>query len=69
MGLTGLSVAWKLAHTIFGTPIWAADLTASIAMLAFIALVIAYGVKIVCAPDKVLAEFRRPLPAIYSGHS
>ena len=61
MGLTGLSVAWKLAHAIFGMPLWASDLIALVAILAFITLVLAYGVKLAHAPDKVLAEFRHPI--------
>jgi tellurite resistance protein len=61
MGLTGLSIAWKFAHTTFNTPLWVADLIALIAVLGFTALLIAYGVKAVGAPDKVLAEFRHPI--------
>ena len=61
MGLTGLSVAWKLAHAVFDMPLWASDSIALVAILVFVALVIAYGVKIVCAPDKVWAEFRHPI--------
>jgi tellurite resistance protein len=61
MGLTGLSVAWKLAHGLLGAPLWVADLIAGIAVVAFLALVIAYGVKIVSAPDRVATEFHHPI--------
>ena len=61
MGLTGLSIAWKLANGFFGTPLWVADTIAAIAVLAFLILLIAYGVKLVCAPRKVLMEFRHPI--------
>jgi tellurite resistance protein len=61
MGLTGLSIAWKYAHTFWNAPLWISDATAIIDVLAFVALLIAYGVKTVCAPDRVLAEFRHPI--------
>jgi tellurite resistance protein len=61
MGLTGLSVAWRLAHALYGTPLWIADSTAAVSVVAFVALLIAYGVKIISAPDKVLMEFRHPI--------
>ena len=33
MGLTGLSVAWKLAHTHFGMPLWVSDAIAVISIV------------------------------------
>ena len=61
MGLTGLSIAWKFAHTILDVPLWVSDVIAIIAVVGFVALLIAYLVKAVGAPDKVLAEFRHPI--------
>jgi tellurite resistance protein len=61
MGLTGLSVAWNLAHTLFGLPLWVSQAIAAFAVAAFVSLCIAYGVKIICAPDKVILEFRHPI--------
>src|SRR5947209_13587840 len=61
MGLSGLSVAWKLAHALFGTPLWVSDAIAMISIVVFAALLIAYGIKAVCAPDKVGMEFRHPV--------
>jgi tellurite resistance protein len=61
MGLTGLSVAWKTAHTLFNAPLWIADAIAATAVAAFTALLIAYVVKLVSAPDKVRAEFHHPI--------
>ena len=61
MGLIGLSVAWKLAHTLFGMPLWISDAIGAVSLIVFVALLIAYGVKAVCAPDKVLMEFRHPI--------
>jgi tellurite resistance protein len=61
MGLTGLSIAWKLAHPLFGVPLWVSDVIGAIAVIGFLALGVAYGVKAACAPDKVRAEFRHPI--------
>ena len=36
MGLTGLSVAWRLAHARYGAPEWVALAVAALAVLAFV---------------------------------
>lgn len=61
MGLTGLSVAWRLAHLRYGVPEWIALAIAGIAILAFVLLAVAYLVKLVTAFDAVRAEFRHPI--------
>jgi tellurite resistance protein len=61
MGLTGLSIAWKLAHTFFGVPLWVSNAIAVVSILAFVALLIAYGIKAISAPGMVIAEFRHPI--------
>jgi tellurite resistance protein len=61
MGLTGLSVAWKQAHLQLGAPSFIAEAVSSIAIAAFVLLIVAYGAKIVCFPAAVLAEFRHPI--------
>jgi tellurite resistance protein len=61
MGLTGLSVAWKQAHALFGTPLWAAEAITAVSVLVFVTLLLGYGVKLMSAPDRVLAEFRHPI--------
>ena len=61
MGLTGLSVAWKQAHALFGAPLWAAEAIAAVSVLVFVTLLLGYGVKLMSAPDRVLAEFRHPI--------
>jgi tellurite resistance protein len=61
MGLTGLSVAWKQAHVLYGTPLWVAEAIAAISVVAFVALLLGYAVKLISAPDRVLAEFRHPI--------
>ena len=61
MGLTGLSVAWRLAHLRYGVPEWIALAIAGIAILAFVLLAVAYLVKLVTAFDAVRAEFHHPI--------
>jgi tellurite resistance protein len=61
MGLSGLSVAWRLASGQFATPGWIADGIAIVAAIAFTAMAAAYLAKLVAAPDAVVAEFRHPI--------
>ena len=60
MGLTGLSVAWRLAAR-YGAPGWIADDIGYVAIAAFVLISIGYAVKIVNVPRAVLAEFRHPI--------
>ena len=61
MGLTGLSVAWRLAHVRYGAPVIVADAIGGVAVAVFVALAISYGVKAATALDAVKAEFRHPI--------
>lgn len=61
MGLTGLSVAWRLAHARYGAPAWAADAIGAVAVAAFVAVALGYAVKLAAAPAAVRAEFRHPI--------
>ena len=61
MGLTGLSVAWRLAQAQFGTPGLVPQVIAATAVLAFVSLLTGYGVKLATAPDAVRVEFRHPI--------
>ena len=61
MGLTGLSVAWRLAHVRYGAPEWAADGIGVAAVAAFVLMTAGYAVKLVTAPDAVRTEFRHPI--------
>ena len=61
MGLTGLSVAWRLAQTHFGTPSWIATAIGMVALATFVTLVVGYGVKAATAPDAVAREFHHPI--------
>lgn len=61
MGLTGLSVAWRLAHQHFGAPLWISESIGAAAIAAFVALLIAYGIKALFSWDAVRAEFNHPI--------
>jgi tellurite resistance protein len=61
MGLTGLSVAWRLAHARFGVPSAIAEAVAALAVLAFVAVTIAYLTKTLQAPAAVRSEFAHPI--------
>jgi tellurite resistance protein len=61
MGLTGLALAWRLAHTHFSSPIWVADIVSILAQAAFFALAVAYLVKIIFSFDHVKKEFAHPI--------
>lgn len=64
MGLTGLSVAWALALVRYGGPRYLALVAPAIgiiAILAFVAILIGYTVKMITAFDAVRAEFRHPI--------
>ena len=57
MGLTGLSVAWRLAFVRYGAPEWISLALAGLAVLAFVLISAAYAVKLVTALPVVRAEF------------
>ena len=61
MGLSGLSIAWYLAHSHFGVPESISRWIGAIAAIAFVALAGAYLAKWVSAPDVVRAEFVHPI--------
>lgn len=61
MGLTGLSVAWKLATVQFGFPREVSIVFSTIAVLAFLALAVTYSLKILTAPEVVRNEFNHPV--------
>ncbi len=61
MGLTGLSVAWDLARSQYGAPTWIAPAVGALAVLAFVLMLVGYGVKLVTAPAAVGREFHHPI--------
>ncbi len=67
MGLVGLSAAWRLAHARYGLPETVSNAIGALALLAFVAMSLAYAVKAMAAPDAVVAEFRHPITGNFFG--
>ena len=61
MGVTGLSVAWRLAHARYRFPEWIAFAIAAVAVVAFVLMVVAYAIKLVSAFAAVRDEYRHPV--------
>jgi tellurite resistance protein len=61
MGLTGLSVAWRLAHIRYGAPAEIALGIAGLAVLVFMLVLAGYLIKLLTAFAAVRAEFRHPI--------
>ena len=57
MGLLGLSAGWRIAHTVLGVPEAAGAAIGLVAVAAFAIVTLAYIVKLVTAPQAVLAEY------------
>lgn len=61
MGLTGLSLAWRLAHQAFGAPAVVGQAIGVVALVTFGVLVVAYGIKAAAGFHAVRAEFAHPV--------
>ncbi len=61
MGLTGLSVAWRLAAVRYGVPAGIGQGIGGVAVAAFVLLLAGYSVKLVTAFSAVRTEFRHPI--------
>ncbi len=61
IGVTGLSVAWRLAHVRYRAPEGIALAIAAVAVVAFVLMVAGYAIKLVTAFAAVLEEFRHPI--------
>jgi tellurite resistance protein TehA-like permease len=61
MGLSSLTVAWRIAHAYFGTPQWVSEYIGYTAMLCFLAMVGGYAIKLWSSFDLVRAEFNPPI--------
>lgn len=61
MGLTGLSIAWQLAHEHYGLPAGIALTIGALAVLVFVLMLAGYLVKLVTAFGAVRREFGHPI--------
>jgi tellurite resistance protein len=61
MGLCGLASAWRLAHRVYGLPLWIAQAIGALAVLAFLLIGFGYAMKWITGPEAVKAEFAHPI--------
>ncbi len=61
MGLTGLSIAWRLAQQHYGLPVWSSLVLTALATADFAVLSVAYLTKALTAPEAVRAEWKHPV--------
>ena len=61
MGVTGLSVAWRLAHVRYGAPEEIALAIAAVALVTFVLTVAGYSIKLATAFRAIRQEFRHPI--------
>lgn len=61
MGVTGLSVAWRLAQLRWGVPQVVSLVLAALAVIAFALMVLGYAIKLVTAFGSVRQEFHHPI--------
>lgn len=67
MGLSGLALAWRLSHRLFGTYHFISEAIGCLAILVFIVLAIAYIRKLALFPQIVKAEFENPIAGNFFG--
>ncbi|WP_410010751.1 SLAC1 anion channel family protein [Variovorax sp. PAMC26660] len=67
MGLSGLSMGWRFAHTAFGVDRMVSDATGLFATLVFIVLAVGYAAKLLRHPAAVRAEFNHPIAGNFFG--
>lgn len=67
MGISGLSLAWRLSHHVFGTPAVIAEAIGIVAIVTFIALAIGYLAKLAKYPSTVRGEFTHPVAGNFFG--
>ncbi len=61
MGLTGMALAWRLAHQAFGAPAAIGQAIGALAVVTFVVLAVAYGIKAAAGWSTVRAEFSHPV--------
>ncbi|MDG0812682.1 SLAC1 anion channel family protein [Cohnella rhizosphaerae] len=67
MGFSGLSLAWREASQLFGTPVEIADICGMVAVVLFMALSIGYLSKCFLYPRTVKEEFKHPISGNFFG--
>lgn len=67
MGISGLSLAWRLAAHQYGVSPIISGVIGLVAVIIFLILAISYVVKIAKYPDAVMHEFRHPIAGNFFG--
>jgi tellurite resistance protein len=67
MGLSGLALAWRLAHDSLGAPAFVGEAIGAFAMVVFLLVSLGYLTKLARHPDAVLAEFHHPVAGNFFG--
>ena len=67
MGLSGLTLAWRVAHTSLGLPAVVGEAVGALALGVFLLLAAAYLTKLVRHPEVVHAEFHHPVAGSFFG--
>ncbi|SDO73673.1 tellurite resistance protein [Rhodoferax sp. OV413] len=67
MGLSGLGLAWRLAHSSLGAPALVGEAIGAFAVGIFLLLAWGYLAKLVKHPEVVQAEFRHPVAGNFFG--
>lgn len=67
MGLSGLALAWRLAHCKLGAPAFIGEAIGAFALGVFVLLSLGYLAKLAKHPEAVRAEFRHPVAGNFFG--
>lgn len=67
MGLSGLALAWRLAHGSLGAPALVGEAIGALALVAFVLIAAAYLTKLAKYPAAVQAEFNHPVAGNFFG--
>lgn len=67
MGLSGLALAWRLAHRNLDVPAFIGEAVGALAVAVFVVMAAAYLAKLAKHPDAVRAEFHHPVGGNFFG--
>jgi tellurite resistance protein len=67
MGLSGLALAWRLAHGSLGAPVFVGEAIGAFALGVFVLISLGYLTKLARHPEAVHAEFHHPVAGNFFG--
>ncbi|WP_137918550.1 SLAC1 anion channel family protein [Hydrogenophaga sp. 2FB] len=67
MGLSGLALAWRLAHSSLGAPALVGEAIGAFALGVFVLISLGYLTKLARYPEAVRAEFHHPIAGNFFG--